>query len=437
MNVAGKSDVRELVGRGQEFERLLALLDDARSGRGRAALVLGEAGIGKTRLAEAFAAASANAGSRVAWGRCTEAESPAYWPWRQLLRALRGTTSLGVTHDGPGGRDVLFATVANELEQAAAVGPMLLVVDDIHWADPSSLALLRFVVSVLPDLPAVLVLTARDDPLELSTAAADLLRDLPPAVQRILLGGLDRHSTHALVQGLWGLSPTPAAFVTEVHQRTKGNPFFVQEVTNLRLLQGERSGFAVPPGVGQVVGRRLARLSQAAHALLEVSSVIDDEIDAELLALITGRSPQDVVRLLDEAERARLLMRTDQALNFAHPLIREALYEAQSHATRSELHAQVADAFADYAARRELPIDGLDGRLAAHWRQASGEHARRRAGQHALAAARSAVRRMGYEQAARYCRWALDAGAGDRLGTMLELGEALVLAGEPTQSRAL
>src|SRR5436305_7699667 len=115
MNVAGKSDVGELVGRTQEFEQLLALLEEARSGRGRAALVLGEAGIGKTRLAEAFAAAATNAGSRVAWGRCTDAGSRAYWPWRQLLRALPGTTSLGVATDGTGGRDMLFASVANEL----------------------------------------------------------------------------------------------------------------------------------------------------------------------------------------------------------------------------------------------------------------------------------------------------------------------------------
>ncbi len=99
MNAAGKSDVGELVGRGPELERLLALLDDAHSGRGRAALVLGEAGTGKTRLTEAFAAATAQAGMRVAWGRCTDAESPAYWPWRQLLRALRGTTSLGYGND--------------------------------------------------------------------------------------------------------------------------------------------------------------------------------------------------------------------------------------------------------------------------------------------------------------------------------------------------
>src|SRR5205085_3585539 len=102
---------------------------------------------------------------------------------------------------------------------------------------------------------------------------------------------------HALVKGMWGVAP--AAFVTEVHQRTSGNPFFVQEVTNLRLLQGERPGFAVPPGVRQVLGRRLARLSQAAYALLAVSSVVDHELDPELLA---GRR-----RTPDEKCRSRYL----------------------------------------------------------------------------------------------------------------------------------
>src|SRR5437879_384621 len=100
MNVAGKSDVSELVGRGQELGRLLALLEDARAGHGRAALVLGEAGIGKTRLTEAFAAAAALAEIRVAWGRCTDAESPAYWPWRQLLRSLHGSIDQPGAHHG-------------------------------------------------------------------------------------------------------------------------------------------------------------------------------------------------------------------------------------------------------------------------------------------------------------------------------------------------
>src|SRR2546423_11960531 len=104
MNVAGKSDVGELVGRSQELARLLALLEEARSGRGRAALVLGEAGIGKTRLTEAFAVAASQVGIRVAWGRCADAESPAYWPWRPLLRAPRGTTSRGVATAGAGRR---------------------------------------------------------------------------------------------------------------------------------------------------------------------------------------------------------------------------------------------------------------------------------------------------------------------------------------------
>jgi predicted ATPase len=120
----------------------LGLLDDARSGRGRAALVLGDAGIGKTRLTEAFAAAAADTPMTIAWGRCTEAEAPPYWPWRQALRAIRGTASHALTaEESHGVRDTLFAAVAGELEAATAAAPALMVVEDIHWADASSLAL--------------------------------------------------------------------------------------------------------------------------------------------------------------------------------------------------------------------------------------------------------------------------------------------------------
>lgn len=415
---------------------MLALASEARSGRGRAALVLGEAGIGKTRLVEAFVAAAADAGFGVAWGHCTDAECPAYWPWRQVLGALHGTSGAAFTvKDGTGVRETLFASVASELERSAAAGPTVVAIEDLHWADASSLALLRFVITALPDLPLVLVLTARDDPLELTPAAADALRDLPPAVHRLPIGGLDWNSTQAIVQSSWRNAPT--AFVSEVHDRTNGNPFFVQEVTTLRMLHGERPGFAVPPGVAQVLGRRLARLSQPTHAVLAAGAVVGDELDAELLALVTGQSSDEVVALLEEAVRSRLVVSHDQALEFAHPLVRETLYDAQPLAARADLHARVAEALATHDSRRQSAVDDLDAQLASHWRRASGDAARRRAAQHALAAARGAMRRTGYEQAARYFRWALDARVDDRLSVMLELGEALVLAGELTQGRAI
>jgi hypothetical protein len=309
-----------------------------------------------------------------------------------------------------------------------------MVLEDIHWADASSLALLRFVVGVLPDLPLLLVLTARDDPVELTEAAAAALRDLPPAVHRVPLGGLDWKSTEAIVRHVCG-EDVSAAFVSEVHDRTGGNPFFVQEVANLRALHGERSGFPVPPGVRHVLGRRLARLSQAAHEILAVGSAVGDELDPDLLALVTAHSPREILALLAEAVQSRLVMRRDDVLVFAHPLVRETLYEALSPAVRSDLHARVAAALEAQAGRRRSLADGIDAQLAAHWLRAPGDDARRRGGQHALAAARGAMNRMAYEQATRYFRWALEAGAEDRLPLTLELGEAQVLAGELTNGR--
>ena len=426
----------DLVGRDRELGRLLALVDDARSGRGRAALVLGDAGIGKTCLTEALAATAADSLITVAWGRCTETEAPPYWPWRQALRTLRATSSHALTADDSHSvRDALFAAVAGELEAATAAGPALVIIEDLHWADASSLALLRFVVGVLPDLPLCIVLTARDDPLELTEAAAIALRDLPPAVHRVPLAGLDGKSTETIVRRICGMEVSPA-FVAEVHDRTGGNPFFVQEVATLRALQGERAGFLVPPGVRQVLGRRLARLSQPAHELLAVGSVVSDELDPELLTLVTAHSRAEILALLDEAVRSRLVVPRDDVLVFAHPLVRETLYEALSHAVRSDFHGRVAAALEVQAAQRQRHIDGLEAQLASHWLRAGGDDARARGGRHALAAARDAMTRMAYEQATRYFRWALDAEADDQMTLTLELGEAQVLAGELTNGRA-
>jgi len=121
----------DLVGRDQELHGLIELLRDARSGRGRAALVLGDAGIGKTRLTEALAAASAETAMSVAWGHSTQAEAPPYWPWRQVLRSLRGTASHALTADPSHGvRDALFAAVAGAIEGATSAGPALIVLEE-------------------------------------------------------------------------------------------------------------------------------------------------------------------------------------------------------------------------------------------------------------------------------------------------------------------
>src|SRR5437870_4159886 len=139
------------VGRDAELANLAALVGDARAGHGRAALVLGEAGIGKTRLAEAVADLAAAQGCVTGWGRCADGEAPPYWPWSQALRAVLGREADALfAADHAGDRAVLFASSVRALEDPATKGPMALVIEDVHWADAPSIALLQFVVSALP-----------------------------------------------------------------------------------------------------------------------------------------------------------------------------------------------------------------------------------------------------------------------------------------------
>lgn len=144
-----------LVGRERELGALGGLLEAAVAGRGRVALVLGEPGVGKSALVETLAARATGRSLAVAWGRCTETDSPAFWPWRQALQAI-GVTALA-DEAGATSRAELFARVVDEL--AAVDQPAMLVFEDVHWADRASLALLRFVADAVPGLPLLVVAT--------------------------------------------------------------------------------------------------------------------------------------------------------------------------------------------------------------------------------------------------------------------------------------
>src|SRR5581483_5694295 len=186
-----------LVGREAQLATLAAMVADARVGRGRAVLILGEAGIGKTSLAEAAADRARDAGMTVAWGRNPDSEAPAYWPWTQALGAE-------FPGEGPGGRPELFAATVEALQRVGTTRPLALVLDDLHWADAASVALLQFVVSAVPGLPVLLVLTARDDPSEGEAAVTAGLTALPPTVVRLPVPGLDAAATATVVRSLVG-----------------------------------------------------------------------------------------------------------------------------------------------------------------------------------------------------------------------------------------
>jgi len=416
-----------LLGRDTELATLGPLLRDARAGRGRAVVLAGEAGIGKTRLAEALADRAAADGFSVAWGRCPDSESPPYWPWSQALGALLGPAGRGVLHAERASRAGLFAAVAEALEAATTARPAVIVLEDVHWAEPSSLALLRFVVGVVPGLAAVLILTARDDPLDQRDDVAATLAGLPPAVVRLALRGLDAEATGVLVERIAGPG-AGHALGADVHARTGGNPFFVSEVARLHAMRARDKPAAarleIPPGVRQVLSRRLARLPQATSELLCAAAVVGQP-DVDRLVAVTGRSADDVLLQLDDAVRARLVTASESGFRFAHDLVREALYDELSSTGRARLHRRVAEVLGD-----DEPAEA-----AAHWARAGGGDAGIRAAAHALAAAEAAMAETGYEQAVRWYRQALEGGAGDRISVGVRLGEAQVLAGEPAIGR--
>ncbi len=403
-----------LFGRDAEVAELAALLDAARAGHGRVALLLGEAGIGKSRLANEVTALAASAGTRVAWGRCGDGDAPPYWPWLQALRDLLGPEAPALF----GEQVVRAELLASVTERLMAVAePAVVVLEDLHWADESSLALLEFAVGAVPGTRLLVLLTARDD-----TEAATALAGLPPSVVRVSLVGLDPAATAALAEDVAGRA-VAEPWAAEIHRRTGGNPFFVTEVARLQAARGEATGEG-PAGVRHCPTRRLARLPLPPGVVLGAAAVAGDGSDVDLLAAVAERSADTVLGLLDEAVQSRLGEWVDGRFVFAHALVAETVYQEVAPSRRAAWHRLAA-----------VTTEGRDAdpeRVAEHWRRAGD---RERAASWALRAGRAAMRRLGYEQAVRHLRRALDGAGADRVGILVELGEAQVLAGELGEGR--
>ncbi|MEU4389253.1 AAA family ATPase [Kribbella sp. NPDC023855] len=434
-----------VVGRAWELAALAGLLDEVERGRGRGALLLGDAGIGKSTTAAAFADTARDRGHLVVWGRCPETETLPYWPWRQAFRALGIATAL--PDAAATGRTAVFAEVADQLAAATAERSVVIIVEDVHIADGPTLALLQFVAGILPELSCLLLLTSRDNAVDLPEPAAEVLRALPVSFVRLTLGGLDRIATGELVEHVLG-NRYDAASADAVYARTGGNPFFVQELTRLYAARGTAT-LETPTGVRQVLERRLARLDQQTHDVLATASVLGEEIDIRLLAKVRDAPVTEVLALLGGAVAARLAEVDGDRVRFAHSLVREVVYAGLGALQRSDLHLRAGQALTGRCCRtgehivaHGLPViesccspalvEANAGQVAAHYRAAVGHpEAADRSREFALIAARAAMRQAGYEQAVRFYRWADDTDAVVRF----ELGEAQVLAGELAAGR--
>ncbi len=357
-----------LVGR----ERECALLDDLlAAGTGQVVLVAGEPGVGKTRLAEEASARAKAQGPAVAWGRASEG-SPPYWPWRQVLRRL-GLPDLTATVEE---RFVLFESVAARLSEVATPGGLLVVLDDLQWADPASLRLLAHVATGIADVPMVVLGTYRDtEPVTL---------DLRNAT-RIRLLGLSAGEVATQLAGVTGWAvPEPVA--AAIHRRTNGNPFFVAELGRVLATSGDGR---LPDGIRDAVQARLARLSPDGRTVVTAAAVLGKGLDAVSLAAVTALDLGTVLAAVDEATGAGLV--TDG--RFTHDLIREAAQLEVPTAERLRLHQRMAEHLLTGDPDRHIE------ELANHWLAALPAGDAAQAGRWAERAAERAMAQQAWEQA--------------------------------------
>ncbi|MFD8500644.1 ATP-binding protein [Amycolatopsis sp. NPDC059657] len=332
------------VGRAAEREVLGERLRVAAGGAGQVVLVAGEPGVGKTRLAEETVADARSLGMATAWGRSTkEAGSPPYWPFRQLARTLGDAGELSFVDDSEAReRFRLFESVTDYLGAAAGPSGLLVVLDDIQWADPASAGLLTHLAMGIGGTRLMVLATYRDTETHdaLRTALATLARE--PLVTRIRLTGLTEPEVARQLAGVTGWA-VPDSVAAAVCRRTRGNPFFVGELG--RLLADSREHGQLPDGVRDAVRDRLARLSQPCQQVLATAAVLGSEVDAPALAFATGLGIEEVLTALDEAAAAGIV----DGDRFTHDLIRESARLEVATARRLVLHQRMAEHLMDRA----------------------------------------------------------------------------------------
>ena len=446
-----------LVGRRLAVNALRSAVDAALRRAGGVVLLAGEAGMGKTALASEAVAYAKARGAAAVWGTCWEGDgAPGFWPWIQVMRALAadadgsgeamlaGLTGVSAERGGGLGDEsaIRFRTydlAATYLRSRAAQRPLVVVLDDLHWADVSSLRLLVFLARQLHDAAALVIGTYRD--VEVTAGdhpARPLLAELAGQAELIQLTGLTAEEVGQLIETVCEERPQ-APLIKTVHDRTAGNPFFAQQIARLLAAQGAPLDGApvtgVPPAVGDVLARRLARLPGRAVDLLGVASVVGRRFPIATVAAISGVPAEAAVPLLDRAVRAAVLEQDEPGhLRFSHDLFRDVVYDGLSAARRPTLHLSVAERLEKHAGPAANAAE-----IAYHRSTAWPLGARDRAVAALIAAAQEATARTAFDEAAAWLRRAIDV-ADDATSADLvmvcEYGDALRRAGHGEEARA-
>ena len=443
-----------VVGRAPERQALRRGVDAAVGGTGAVVLLTGPPGIGKTRVLEVLAEDAASAGVPVRWGRVAEEGAPPLWPWRRVLEALpEGGTAVEAVlaaltsaspEDAAAARLATTTALADALVASAQPAGLVVVLEDLHWADTASIALLRHLAADVRRSRLLVVGSSRD-----SGSLVEALPDLIPlpAVEVLELGPLSVAGVAAYLSAAAGRPVDPAA-VALVHERSGGNPLYVRTLTRVlgsALLEG------VP--VDADVSRRLAESSELRHLVaavlrpldegvrhvVAVAGVLGEEVEPALLAEVAELPRDQVDEALEAAAVAGLLTSVPDApgrRRFAHALVRDGVRGELSDQARRQWHVRAATALEGRVAAQ--PHRAAE--VATHWLRGADEPAeRQRAVRWARRAAEQAVT-VAPAEAARLLSEALAAGApggiddGERAEVLVALATAEYGAGRMSSS---
>ena len=455
-----RRDPTPFVGRSAQLHRLDALLDAATAGNAHVALVTGDAGIGKTRLAGEFARAAHGRGARVLWGRCDEERTVPYQPIvqafgqlaaqipREALRALvdgwaadlarlvpglaqrLGDLPAALSSDPDTQRYRLYEGTASVVNALSRTAPLLIVVDDLHWADQSTLSLLRHLVRH-PEATALVLAAYRDHEVApehpLLAVVADLQRD--ELVSHLPLGRLDRSEVSILLA-------ERGAIAGEVHELTGGNPFFIRQLAGHLDETGapDLAAAGIPENVKDVISRRLARLPLSAQTALRAAAVVGHRFDVRLVAEVIGRTEDETLGDVEHAAAGRVVAEVPGPVGsfaFVHDLMREAVYDQLSGSRRARMHRRVGEAI---EALPEPPV----AELARHFCAAADPAVAAKAARYSVQAGAAARGQLAYREATAHYEQALRAltlsgetDLGERARIELALGESQARAGDP------
>ncbi len=439
------------VGRQRELEVLRSAFEEACAGHGRIVMLAGEPGIGKTRTAQELAGHAAGREAAVLWGRChEEAGAPPYWPWVQILRAALRDADRDLLADlGAGAGDIadivpemrdllpglepsvrladpsearfrMFESIRQLLGSLSRRRTLLIVLDDLHWADLPSLRLLEFLAPELGGTRVLLVGTYRATELSRRHPLSHTLGALAraPRFARVNLAGLSAEEVQAFVAAAG--TAAPAGLAKALHDQTEGNPLFLREIVRFLEQRGALAAgldpekgalpaaMRIPEGVTEVIGRRLNLLSAGCNEVLALASVIGRDFAWEVLLRAAAPLGEDMLlEALDEAVAAHIVEEIAAGrYQFTHNLIRMTLYDELRIARRRQFHRAVGDAI---EAVHRADLDPFLPELARHFQAAGGEADSDRAIDYAVRAGRRAGALLAFEDAVQFFQAALDA----------------------------